>query len=214
MVFEAQELLARVWYAPHLRRAKRDRPLAFKAIVRSELATSIAAGETAPVHPLDPFSPPQRTYGHRGRSHFYSERPHREYIQHALASGVTIYLSGLVVAEFSRRQDISDLGLNNFVPAPFNVPDGILAGSFAEMAKRDDGDNRASVLVDVMLIAQAHRLKLPAILTDDAGTLAKYLERLNSQKATEVKAILTTEGFDPNLLVDPSAPGLALRVVK
>lgn len=151
-------------------------------------------------------------------SYVDEKQPHhnvaRQYVQHAISSGIPIYLSGLVVAEFSRRQDITDIGLNNFVPAPFNVPDGILAGNFAEIAKRDDGDNRSAVLVDIMLAAQAHRLQLPAILTDDVNTLAKYLERLNKLKATDVRAILTTEGFDPNLLLDPTAPGLALRVVR
>lgn len=138
----------------------------------------------------------------------------KQYIQHAWSAGVTLYLSGLVTAEFTRRQDISDLGLSNFVPAPFNIPDGILAGKFAELAKRDNGDNRSAVLVDIMLIAQAHRLQLAGVLTDDGDTLAKYLKHLNDLKATDVRSVLTTDGFDPNLLLDPTAPGLALRSVK
>lgn len=150
-------------------------------------------------------------------SYVDERQPHhdaaRQYIQHALSTGVKVFLSGLVVAEFSRRQNIMDIGLSNFVPSPFNIPDGLVAAKFAELVKRESGEDRSSVLVDVMLIAQAHRLQLESILTDDVKLVAR-LERLNDLKETGVKAVLTTNGFDPALLIDPSAPGLPLRVVK
>lgn len=132
----------------------------------------------------------------------------RAYVRHALDTGIQLHLSSLVAAEFSRRQTVEDLGLGNFVPVPFNLPDGLLAARFSEQLQRDRGDPRPSVLVDIMLIAQAHRLGLQGILTDDAGTLAKYLARLNSANATSVRSILTTGTFDPVLLTDPNAPSL------
>ena len=145
-------------------------------------------------------------------SYVDEKQPHhgvaRAYIQHALTSGIQLHLSSLVAAEFNRRQTVEDLGLGNFVPAPFNLPDGLLAANFAEQLQRDRSDSRSGVLVDIMLIAQAHRLGLQGILTDDASTLAKYLARLNSLNATSVRAVLTTSGFDPVLLTDPTAPSL------
>lgn len=132
----------------------------------------------------------------------------RAYIQHALMMGTPLYLSSLVAAEFSRKQDLADLGLGNFVPAPFNLPDGLQSARFSQLVHRDKADSRTAVLVDVMLVAQAHRLGLAGILTGDTSTLAKYLARLNAVNATQVRAVLTTQGFDPMLLTDPAAPSL------
>lgn len=124
----------------------------------------------------------------------------RSYFRHSLELGLPLYLSTLVAAEFERRQPIADVGLQNFIVLPLNLPEAATAARLTNALERDDADHRGSVLVDFLLLAQAHDNGAVAILTEDRKTLAKYCNRL------------LEDGFDPEQLVDPPNPGLAFPV--
>jgi hypothetical protein len=122
-------------------------------------------------------------------------------------------LSSLVVAEFSQRQSITDLGLSNYIMAPFNIPDGILAGALATKIKKDEGVDREAFKVDVMLMAQAEKLQA-GIITDDKNTMQRYFKALSGLGDLTGDCILLKDGFDPHRMKDPSAPGLQIPTVE
>lgn len=136
----------------------------------------------------------------------------RDYFRAALEQSIPLYLSALVATEFQRRQAIEDLGLHNFIVLPFNLLEAVLAGNLARELKRDDGDDRNSFAVDIMLLAQAHKNQIGAILTEDGDTLTRYCDRLRDQRQIECRTILLADGFDPGRLIDPVAPGLPFPV--
>lgn len=104
------------------------------------------------------------------------------------------------------------MGLHNFLVLPFNFDEAVLAGQFAETLKpvADDLEaSRASVQVDVGLLAQAQANGLRAILTEDADTLKRFCDQLRDLGRLDCHAVLLSEGFDPSRLENPGAPGLA-----
>lgn len=136
-----------------------------------------------------------------------------EYFRYALAKKIKLYISTLAIAEFSQKQSIADLGLSAFVIAPFNAPEAILAGALAESLDRDEGDDRASLKVDVMLLAQAEKLGA-LVLTEDTKSMAKYGARLKAIAAVAIDVVTLNQGFDPHRLEDPQAPGLPIKTVE
>jgi predicted nucleic acid-binding protein len=144
------------------------------------------------------------------------ERPQhavaRDYFRHCVEAGVPLYLSTLAVMEFYRRQRLDALGLHNFLILPFNFDEAVLAGQLAETLKplADDLDaSRASVQIDMGLLAQANVNGIRAVLTEDADTLKRFCDRLRDLGRLDCHAMLLSEGFDPSRLQDPGAPGLA-----
>jgi len=134
----------------------------------------------------------------------------RDYFRAALEQGVPLFLSTLVACEFSRKQPVEDLGLHNFLVLPFNLSEAVQAAKLSAALKRDDGDDRTSVAIDVMLLAQADKNQIGAILTEDADTLAKYCDRLRRQGMITCHAIVLSDGFAPARLTDAAVPGPTL----
>jgi len=122
----------------------------------------------------------------------------RKYFEHALASGATMYVSTLALAEFAIKQAITDLPLGALRVLPFNIDHATAAGRLASilMPVRDPGDERATVRNDLNLIAQADTERIPYILTEDRRTLAKYVERAHAAGASECRAVVLADGFE------------------
>jgi hypothetical protein len=144
-----------------------------------------------------------------------ARRPHhataRSYYTYCLGNDVRLYLSALVAAEFSVKQPIGDLGLHNYVPLPFNLPDGVVAGDFiADMTVTTAPDTRVAVRIDLMLLAQAKRAGVRVILSEDKSTLAKFCSRLREKGMLDCYVVLLSDGFDPERLADPGSPTLRL----
>lgn len=103
----------------------------------------------------------------------------RQYYKACLDRQVPLYLSTIVVSEFSVKQSVMDLELRNFFVLPFNIDHGMKAGQLWNMISRDDGDSKAVVKDDLKLIAQcACEGSISHLLTGDDKTLAKYLRQL------------------------------------
>lgn len=131
----------------------------------------------------------------------------KEYFKAAIGSETRLLVPTVVVAEFERKQPLSDLGLHNFVMLPFNFDDAQTAAELAKLVKPSDKE-RLSFSTDLKIIAHAVRTRSMAILTEDEKTMVKYVDSLRAAGRIECYAILLEEGFDPGRLKDPSSPGL------
>lgn len=138
--------------------------------------------------------------------------PHHDqataYIEAAIRDDVPLYISSLTLAEFCGRQDLSSIDTNTFIPVGFEAPEGVLSAQFDSHLKRDTGDDRVALKVDVMLIAHAERLGVSGILTCDADSLAKYCKRLHAVGLCHVLPVVTSEPFVPAKVHDPSVRSL------
>lgn len=133
----------------------------------------------------------------------------RAYFREAIRLNVPLLLSTLVVAEFERRQSLSDLGLRNFRVLPFNFDDGQETARLAEQFFPKDPENdRVCLTTDVKILAQAKRAGAAIILTEDYKTMAKYADGLRGLGLIDCYPILTRDGFDAARLANPVAPGL------
>lgn len=128
-------------------------------------------------------------------------RPHHDaaeaYFREALHQGATLMLSAIAASEFQVRQAVTDLPLRNFLVLPFNLDHAMQAGLLMrQLHQRDPGDDRGAVKDDLKLIAQAICESITHVLTEDARTLVKYLNRLRDQGQCHVQAVLLKDGFD------------------
>jgi len=140
-------------------------------------------------------------------------RPHhgiaKNYFREAVRLQIPMLLSSIVVAEFERKQQISTLGLKNFRVLPFNFDDGQEAARLANaLFPKDATNDRVALLADVKIIAQAKRANAIAVLTEDADSMAKYIDGLRDAGHIDCHAVLNKDGFDSGRLVSPSSPGL------
>lgn len=69
-------------------------------------------------------------------------------------------------------------------------------GLLVRVSPRDTGDDRVRVKDDFKLIAQCQCDAVSHLLTEDASTLTKYIERLNTEGLLETRCILLKGGFD------------------
>jgi predicted nucleic acid-binding protein len=124
----------------------------------------------------------------------------KAYFQEALQRGTPMYMSVIAAAEFQVRQSVTDLPLRNFEVLPFNIDHAMTTGSLTrELTRespRDPQDDRTAVKDDIKLIAQAVCTSATHVLTEDARTLAKYVQRLNAAGQTALKVVLLADGFD------------------
>ncbi|MGB4498136.1 MAG: PIN domain-containing protein, partial [Methylococcaceae bacterium] len=131
-------------------------------------------------------------------------RPNHEtahkYYKYMLEQNITMYLSSIVVAEFSIKEKITDLPLRNFRILPFNFPDGIEAGEiFKSLGGVKSDDSRAVARDDLKIIAQGLRENIPFVLTEDVSTFYRDCERLTAF-GKNIKAIVLKHGFDSSQL--------------
>jgi predicted nucleic acid-binding protein len=120
------------------------------------------------------------------------------YFKACIDRRVPLYLSSIVVSEFQVRQAINDLPLRNFIVLPFNIDHAMACGLLVKVLPRDSADDRVRVKDDFKLIAQCQCEGISHILTEDASTLTKYIDRLRTESRLETRAILLRAGFDPS----------------
>lgn len=127
-------------------------------------------------------------------------RPHHEiaveYYRECARRQVAMYLSTVVVSEFQVKQAINDLPLRNFVVLPFNVDHAMRCGLIIRQMPRDLGDDRVRVKDDIKLLAQCDCESISHLISEDASTLAKYLDRARQSGLASTMAILLRDGFD------------------
>lgn len=107
-----------------------------------------------------------------------------------------MYLSTIVISEFQVKQAINDLPLRNFVVLPFNVDHAMRCGLINRQMTRDPVDDRVRVKDDFKLLAQCDCEAISHLISEDASTLAKYLDRARETGLATTKAVLLRDGFD------------------
>ncbi len=127
-------------------------------------------------------------------------RPHHDaalaYYRECVRRQVTMYLSTVVISEFQVKQAINDLPLRNFMVLPFNIDHAMRCGLMIRSMARDQEDDRVRVKDDFKLVAQCDCESISHLLTEDASTLAKYLQRASEAGLASVKVVLLRDGFD------------------
>lgn len=124
--------------------------------------------------------------------HGAAQRYYRECIQRQ----VPMFLSTIAISEFQVKQAINDLPLRNFVVLPFNVDHAMACGLLLRATDRDAGDDRVRVKDDFKLIAQCQCENITHLLSEDDGTLAKYVSRLTGSTPGATKVVLLKDGFE------------------
>lgn len=127
-------------------------------------------------------------------------RAHHEaalaYYRECVRRNVPMYLSTIVISEFQVKQAINDLPLRNFVVLPFNVDHAMRCGLIIRGMTRDPEDDRVRVKDDFKLLAQCDCEAVSHLISEDASTLAKYLDRARDTGLATTKAVLLRDGFD------------------
>lgn len=127
-------------------------------------------------------------------------RPHHSaalsYYRECVLRQIPIYLSTIVISEFQVKQSINDLPLRNFVVLPFNVDHAMKCGLNIRAMVRDPEDDRVRVKDDFKILAQCDCEAISHLISEDASTLAKYLDRARDAGLTSTKAVLLRDGFD------------------
>ncbi len=132
------------------------------------------------------LSDPARPH-HKTAVEYYRECAHRQ---------VAMYLSTIVISEFQVKQAINDLPLRNFVVLPFNVDHAMRCGLIIRQMPRDLGDDRVRVKDDFKLLAQCDCESISHLISEDASTLAKYLDRARESGLATTRAVLLRDDFD------------------
>jgi hypothetical protein len=132
------------------------------------------------------LSDPARTH-HTAAVQYYKECLHRQ---------VPMYLSTVVISEFQVKQAINDLPLRIFVVLPFNVDHAMCCGLIIRQMTRDPEDDRVRVKDDFKLLAQCDCEAISHLISEDASTLAKYLDRARDAGLATTKVVLLRDGFD------------------
>ena len=101
-----------------------------------------------------------------------------------------------MVSEFQVKEAINDLPLRNFVVLPFNVDHAMRCGIHVRQIARDSGDDRVRVKDDFKLITQCDCEGISHLLSEDASTLVKYLERARTGAMPCTESILLKDGFE------------------
>lgn len=145
-----------------------------------------------------------------------ANRPQHEvahkYYRQMLDEHIVMYFSTIAASEFAIGQPITDLPLKNFRTIPFNIVHSVEAAKLWNLIQRDSGDTRHVIRDDVKLIAQASKESISFILTEDAGTLYKYCERLRTAGFIQVRPIKLIDGFDSSAFQANGQRGLELEV--
>lgn len=111
-------------------------------------------------------------------------------------SPMPIYLSTIVVSEFSLRQPIPDYILQCCIVLPFNYDDAIRAAEFDWTRNKPEGEERTALKDDMKIIAQAAGQSVDYVITRDPNTFLRYCETLREEGKTRFRTININDGFD------------------
>ena len=119
-----------------------------------------------------------------------------QYYRECVMRQVPMYLSTIVISEFQVKQAINDLPLRSFVVLPFNVDHAMRCGVIIRQMTRDLQDDRVRVKDDFKILAQCDCELISHLISEDASTLAKYLNRACETGLASTKTVLLRAGFD------------------
>ena len=109
-----------------------------------------------------------------------------EYFQYFLENKIEMYLSTIVISEYSVKDEITNLPLQTMKIIPFDFLDGKIAGEFYSILTNNktnvQGIERLVVKDDCKLIAQIYNRKIEAYITKDRKSFSQFFEPLQKEK--------------------------------
>jgi len=116
-----------------------------------------------------------------------------DYFQYFLENKVELYLSSIVIAEYSVKGDVADLPLKTMKIIPFDYFDGKTAGEFysilLNLNKQQLDREKNVVKDDCKLIAQIYNCKLDAYISKDRKSFSQIINPLMKEKSFEVELL-------------------------
>ena len=123
----------------------------------------------------------------------------RRYWKHFLENQTPLFLSTIVVSEFSVKQTIGPEILRHCVVLPFNYQDALKSAELHKNRYAASGASRDALKDDLKLIAQAEIAQAEFLVTDDSDTMFKFIEHLRAAGVVSIRAIKLEDGFDSSI---------------
>jgi len=116
-----------------------------------------------------------------------------DYYQYFLSENIEMYLSTIVVSEYSVKDDPDNLlDLQSFKILPFDYHDAKLAGQFYSIimpARVSLGQQRGVVINDCKLIAQLSNRNFDAYVTKDRSSKKDIVDKIDARHKLNFKFI-------------------------
>ncbi|MBM2815374.1 MAG: hypothetical protein HW421_2136 [Ignavibacteria bacterium] len=115
-----------------------------------------------------------------------------EYFQYFLENKIELFLSTIVVSEYSVKDDINNLPLKTMKIIPFDFFDGRIAGEFWALLldqKQPIQDKERKIVVkdDCKLIAQLYNRKIDSYITKDRKSFSQIIQPITSNKNFKIE---------------------------
>ena len=116
-----------------------------------------------------------------------------QYFQHFLENKIEMYLSTIVVSEYSVKDDINNLPLQTLKIIPFDFFDGKVAGEFYSILNNNKGQTqgleRLVIKDDCKLIAQIYNRKIDAYITKDRKSFNQFFNPLQKEMKFSIELL-------------------------
>jgi hypothetical protein len=123
----------------------------------------------------------------------------KRYWKYFLENRIPLFLSTIVVSEFSVKQALGPEILRHCVVLPFNYQDALRSAELHRLRYSAAGISRDALKDDLKLIAQAEIAQAGFLITDDSDTMFRFVEHLRAAEAVSIKAIKLEDGFDSSI---------------
>jgi len=120
----------------------------------------------------------------------------RRYWKHFLENQMPLFLSTIVVSEFSVKQTLGPEVLRHCVVLPFNYQDALKSAELHKHRYAASAGGRDALKDDLKLIAQAEIAQAEFLITDDSDTMFKFIQHLKTAGAVSIKPVRLDDGFD------------------
>ena len=120
----------------------------------------------------------------------------RRYWRYFLENNIPVFLSTIVASEFCLKQEITPELLRCCVVLPFNWDDAQRAAKLDWKKLRPSGVAHDALKDDVKIIAQAARMDVAFVITDDSESFFRYCQNFRDAGEVQFKPIKLADGFD------------------
>lgn len=120
----------------------------------------------------------------------------RQYWKYFKEQSIPLYLSTIVVSEFSSKQEIPSEIRRACVVLPFNWDDALKAAEFDFSLSERKGVSRDALKDDVKIIGQAAAQDAGWLITDDKKSFYRFADEIAKAGRAAFRAIKLEDGFD------------------